>query len=128
MAVFKICAAAILSLFIIIIMREAKSSLTPTLKIAVIIFMAFTALGAYVPMYRQLLDIGSESALAKYMPLIIRSLGVAMLTRICADVCRDGGEGGLAFCVETAGKAEMLVIALPLVRELISNAQSLLAL
>ena len=126
MDIFKIFAAAILVLFLIMILRESKSTLVASLKCTAIVCFAAAAIVTYIPLYRQVLTMTSKTALAQYMPVLVRSLGVAVLTRICSDVCREGGEGGLAFCVETVGKLEMLIIALPLVEELISIVGKLL--
>ena len=36
------------------------------------------------------------------------------MTRLCADLCKDGGSQALASAVELAGAAAALLIALPL--------------
>ena len=38
------------------------------------------------------------------------------MTRLCADLCRDGGSQSLATAAETAGSLAVLLIALPLLR------------
>ena len=127
MVVLKICGVAIVVLFLIIAMREAKSALVPAVKIAsVVAFGAFVIL-TYLPLYKEMEKMMSGTPLARFLPILFRALGVAVLTQISADVCREGGEGGLAFCVETIGKMEILVIALPLVKELSSMVKALLS-
>ena len=43
-------------------------------------------------------------------------LAAALVTRLCADLCRDGGSQSLATAAETAGSLAVLLIALPLLR------------
>lgn len=49
-----------------------------------------------------------------YLGIIIKSLGICYTTQIGCDCCRDSGEGALASQLELAGKAAMILIALPL--------------
>ena len=122
------CSAAVIVLFVIIIMREMKSPTVPVIKAASVILFGGVILVGYFPLYKEVFKMASSTAIANYMPVLIRALGVACLTSICSDVCKEGGEGGLAFCVETVGKLEILMIALPLVKELIVNIKGLLEL
>ena len=128
MDVFKVCAAAILVLFVIIVMREMRNPVTPVIKAAAVIVFGGALFLAYFPLYKEVTQIACGTALAEYMPILIRAFGVALLTRICSDVCKEGGEGGVALCVETVGRLEILMIALPLVKELIANVKGLLEL
>jgi hypothetical protein len=48
------------------------------------------------------------------------------LTQLCADFCRQGGEGQLAGGVELAGKAELLLLCLPRLKELFELASGML--
>jgi hypothetical protein len=50
-----------------------------------------------------------------------------LLTQLCADLCRQSGEASLAGGVALAGKAELLLLCLPLLKELIVIAQELLS-
>lgn len=52
-----------------------------------------------------------------------KSVGIGVVTRLAAAVCRDGGEGGVAAFLETAGAILALVTLLPLL-ELVLDAFS----
>lgn len=53
---------------------------------------------------------------ASYVSVLLRTTAAALVTRLCADLCRDGGSQSLATAVETAGALAVLLIALPLLR------------
>ena len=53
-------------------------------------------------------------------------MGIAILTRIAAELCRDAGEGGIAAAAETAGAAAAVLTALPLLRAVLSTITGLL--
>lgn len=57
---------------------------------------------------------------------VIKTVGIAILTRIAAEVCRDAGESGIAAFVETAGAALALAVALPLLRAVLDTIMGLL--
>ena len=57
---------------------------------------------------------------------VIKTVGVAILTRFAAEICKDAGEGGLAACVETAGAAVALLLAIPLLQTVFSMLTNLL--
>ncbi len=51
-----------------------------------------------------------------YLTIILKSLGICYTSQIGCDCCRDSGENALASQLELAGKAAMILIALPLFR------------
>jgi stage III sporulation protein AD len=55
-------------------------------------------------------------------------LGLAILTQICAEICKESGEGGIASAIELIGKIEILVLALPLINDILTVAKNLIAL
>lgn len=46
--------------------------------------------------------------------LLLKALGICLLTQLTADVCRDAGETALATHTELAGKGALLLLILPL--------------
>lgn len=60
--------------------------------------------------------------------LLLKALGLSFVTEIAAGICRDSGEGGLATWVEMAGKTALLVLALPMIREVLLLAGDLMGL
>ena len=59
--------------------------------------------------------------------ILLKALGVAFITETAASMCRDRGEGTLAGWVELAGKLEILLLALPLIRTVMDTVRLLLA-
>lgn len=51
---------------------------------------------------------------------VIKTVGIAIITKLAAEICRDAKEGGIAAFVETAGAASALFVALPLVEMVLS--------
>lgn len=47
---------------------------------------------------------------------LIKTVGVALLSRTGSDLCRDAGEGAIASVLETAGAVAAIAVSLPLFR------------
>lgn len=57
---------------------------------------------------------------------VIKTVGVAILTRFASEICKDAQEGGLASFVETAGAAVALFLAVPLLETVLAMIMGLL--
>ncbi len=67
-----------------------------------------------------------ETRIGPYAVMMLRSLGIAFLTVICANVCRDCGENTVASGVETAGKLAIVSLCIPLIGEILGFAFEIL--
>ncbi|MGN1411611.1 MAG: SpoIIIAC/SpoIIIAD family protein [Oscillospiraceae bacterium] len=52
--------------------------------------------------------------------LLLKSLGICIVTNLAVDVCKDSGETALSSVVLMCGKVCMLILSIPLLNELIS--------
>ena len=57
---------------------------------------------------------------------VIKTAGVAITTKIAAEICRDAREGGIASFLETAGAVLALVVCVPLIEAVLSMVGELL--
>lgn len=74
--------------------------------------------------FRSLADV-SEVA-GEYGGLLVKGLGICILTQAAADTCRDAGEQSLAFKAELAGKIALLTLAVPLFEDVAQLALALI--
>lgn len=63
---------------------------------------------------------------AAYGGILLKGVGICLLTQTAADTCRDAGEHALAGRAETVGKMALLILALPLFEQLLSQALQLM--
>lgn len=61
-----------------------------------------------------------------YVKIVLKTVGIAILTQFSADICRDSGQSALAGKVEFAGKLMIAVVALPMAQTLIEVAISVI--
>lgn len=56
-----------------------------------------------------------------YLQTLLRVIGIAYLAEFGAQVCRDAGEGSIASRVELAAKVIILVMAVPVIIEIMES-------
>ena len=124
----KICGIAILATVLIIVTREVKSGFSWALKIGAVVLM-----GSFILLCIKELKGGMEffsgvEYLSEHIALLLRAFGIAFLVKICSDVCRECGEGSLAFGVESAGKLCILYMCIPIMQDIFEYLSDILEL
>ncbi|HOL17941.1 MAG TPA: stage III sporulation protein AD [Bacillota bacterium] len=61
-----------------------------------------------------------------YLQTLLRVIGIAYLAEFGSQVCRDAGEGSIASRIELAAKVIILVMAVPVVVEVMESIMALI--
>ena len=72
--------------------------------------------------------LAEASEMSEALQVLLKALGIVLVGRIAAGICRDAGESALASGVEFADKAAVLLTALPLLQSLLAIVQEVLTL
>ena len=113
--IIKVAAAAIAAAVCAVVVRKQAPELGLALAVcavAAILLYCSGALTAAMELMDKLVEAGGLSG--QVVEPVIKTAGIAIITRLAADFCRDAKEGGLASAVELAGTALALVTVLPL--------------
>ena len=113
--IIKVAAAAIAAAVCAVVVRRQVPELSLSLTICagvVILLYCSGALTAAIELMDKLVEAGGLSG--QVVEPVIKTAGIAVITRLAADFCRDAKESGLASAVELAGTALALVTVLPL--------------
>ena len=62
----------------------------------------------------------------EYARILFKAVGICFVSQISSDICRDAGEGKKKKKIELAGKVIIIVLALPLMDEILETAKLLL--
>lgn len=103
----------------IVVLRETRRDLVPymVLTISILSYLSILpVLSETSTVVRQF----SDSLL--YGEPLLKGAGIAMLTEIGVEICRSMGESNTAGYVSLLGKAEILLMTLPLYKELLEMA------
>ncbi len=125
--VMKVAAAAIISAVCAVVVRKQAPEVGLLLAVcagALILLYCSGALNSVVDFMDKLAQAGGLST-AVLTP-VLKVTGIALVTRLAADFCRDAREGALAAAVEMAGSALALVTVLPLMSAVLDMLTGLL--
>lgn len=132
MSTVKLCGIAIIAVMLIVTLRQLRPEFSSIMAVGTGIVLFSCALACFSPA-AELLDtfadsIGTEAFddFSPHIGVMIKSLGVGMLAQSTADICRDSGESSIASKIELIGKAEIFVMSIPLITELLDITRGLM--
>ena len=121
----KICGGALLCAVAIVLLRSVRSELLPLQWTGTLVLCGASLL-LWQPVLAWLGELCSAAGVWDEASILLKGLGVAVLSQLCADLCRQSGEGSLASGVEMAGRAEILLLCLPMLKSLVEVAKTLI--
>ncbi|MBQ9780703.1 MAG: stage III sporulation AC/AD family protein [Clostridia bacterium] len=129
MDVTKVAAIAVMGVVALLIFKQYKPEWGIPTRLVLGLAMGVVMLSGVGAIVSFALEISEGQALTGDMwQILLKALGVAFVTEIAMGICRDSGEGGLAMWVEMTGKTALLLLALPLIKEVLSTAKTLLGM
>lgn len=126
-SIVKIAAIAVAASLCAVVVRKQAPELGLVLALAagaVSLSCSLTALQSAKELMQELADLSGLSP-ALLSP-VVKTVGIAVVTRLTTEICRDAGEGGIAAFVETAGAAGALMVCLPLMKTVLNVIAELL--
>ena len=122
----KICGIAILCVALLLISRELKGSFLWAIRVVGIILIMGVLTLNIDGAGQELTLLTASGGISEYAAVMLKALGISLLVKICADICRDCGEGSLAFGVESAGKVSIIYMCIPLISDIMRYAAEIL--
>ena len=113
--VVRAAAAAVTAALCAAVVRKQSPEIALVLSIggcALVVLTCSGALAAVVELADKLAETGGLSA--QVVEPVMKTAGIAIVTRLASEFCKDAKEGGLASAVELAGTALALSAVLPL--------------
>lgn len=121
MDIFKIVGLGLISALLCVFIKNTRPEISVILSLVSTIIILFYIL----PFLKQVISalngvselIGIDGA---YTSPVFKVIGIAYITQIGGDLCRDAGEGAIATKIELAGKIAIVSFALPIAYKMIS--------
>ena len=123
---WRIAALALLCAVMSLTLRPLREDFSAMIRIAACVGIFGWLIPTAFSVLNETLSLLEGDTLAQYVTVMLRAIGIALLTRVCTDICRDCGEAGTAGGVELAGKMAILGLCLPLIGEIVACAEALL--
>lgn len=119
--VFKVAVTGIMAAVCAMVVRKQAPELAVLLAIcAGVILLLFCSGGLAV--VREFMDelVETGGLTPEVIAPVVKVTGIAIITRLSADFCRDAKEGGLASVVEAAGSILALLTVIPLMSSVLT--------
>ena len=124
---FKICAIGIAVSIVFVLIKHYKNDFIIPARLSGAILIFGIVIGLLIPILEYLNEMMENFAPIENMQIILKSMAIAYMTQISSGICKDCEETSIASAIETAGKLEIVILALPLIDEIVKMAQELIS-
>ena len=117
----QITALCIVGALLAVVVKRGTPELALLLTLGAVIAVLLYLAGAIEELMTFLSELGERSGVSRelFLPLY-KTVGIALVVKVGGELCRDAGESALASVVETAGAICALLVALPLLRAVLT--------
>ena len=122
MDIIKIIGIGLISLVITIIVKQYKPEFAVYISLmagVLILMLVFDKLSEVIKLLNNL---ASKSAInSKFIALLIKITGIAILTEFAVSICKDSGETAIANKMDIGGKIMIIAVSVPILSSLLEN-------
>lgn len=123
MNILSFVAFALVMCVLVVTVRQLKPEMSLLLVIACGVVLTFFLIGYLSPLLSEIAAIASQGGIdSGFVSVALKSLGICIAVQTASDVCRDAGQTALAEKIELGGRLALLIVALPLFRQLLDLA------
>ena len=117
----QITALCMVGALLSLVVRRGSPEQALLLVLGCVVLVLLALVGAVEELMAFLSELGERSGVAAelFVPLY-KTVGIALIVKLGGEICKDAGESALAAVIETAGAVCALLIALPLLRAVLS--------
>lgn len=111
----KIIAICLIGAVLTLLLEKSHPELAILLALSVcagLLLFGLSRLGTVLSALKQLAQAGGLSS--DLLQPLVKTVGIALVTRTGADLCRDAKQGAMASVVEMAGAFCAIIVSLPL--------------
>lgn len=122
----KYCGVALCALTAVIVLRGQKSEFAGIVALAAAVLLFGVAAAMFWPVLSELRRMIEGTSFEGCLSTLIKALGITLAVQFSSELCRDAGESAIASKLELVGKAEMILLCLPLIGKLLGLAAELM--
>ena len=129
MWIIAAAAAGLVGTVLALILGQYRPEFRMLITAAVTLLLMAMVLEQLSPVLEQLsITMELTGLTGDYAAILYKAVGICLLTQLAGDVCRDSGESSIASKIELAGRAAILLTAMPLIQEVLAWAWELMNL
>ncbi|MBR1481632.1 MAG: stage III sporulation protein AD [Ruminococcus sp.] len=122
MNIAAICALAVVAVVVIALLRPKNAETALMLGIAASVLVLLTVISQASAVIGTVNSIVAAAQIkTEYLAILLKAVGVCLITEFTVNTCRDAGSQALAGNVSLAGKILVTIIALPLYTDILNT-------
>ncbi len=118
-ALFACCSAVVL--------RHFSQPITPFIGLTASILIMIATVISLGPVIDFIKNLDGGQNYESYYEIMLKGLGIAILSESASDICRDCGEISLASKVELASKVSILLLSIPLLEAILGLSKEMMS-
>lgn len=122
MGIVKIIGIGLISLIIIIILKQYKPEFAVYVSIIAGILIIALTIGKISGIIDILKNLANKTTINnQFLVLLIKITGIAILTEYTVSICKDSGESAIASKVDFGGKIVIMSMSIPIISSLLET-------
>ncbi|MFR3919968.1 MAG: stage III sporulation protein AD [Clostridia bacterium] len=122
MDIVKIIGIGLISLIIIIILKQYKPEFAVYVSIIAGILIIALTIGKISGIIDILKNLANKTTINnQFLVLLIKITGIAILTEYTVSICKDSGESAIASKVDFGGKIVIMSMSIPIISSLLET-------
>ena len=122
MDIIKITGVGIISLVIIIILKQYRPEFTIYISLFAGVIILSLIVGKLTGIIDILKTLSEKASINKdFLVVLLKITGIAILTEYIVSVCKDAGESAIASKVDLGGKVVIMSLSIPIISGLLDT-------
>ena len=122
MDIIKIIGIGIVSLIVIIILKQYRPEFALYVSILAGIFILILSISQISGVINLLKSLATKANInSEFLGIILKITGIAILTEFAVSICQDSGESSIANKIDIGGKAMIITISIPIISSLLET-------
>ena len=118
MEAFKIVGFAIISVVLVVVLKEQRKEMALVLSITAGIILLFFTIETITEMLNMLVERAGVDK--NFLIIILKITGIAYIVEFGKNVCQDAGQTAIGTKLEIEGKVIIVTLSLPLISALVN--------
>ena len=122
MDIIKIIGIGLISLIVIIILKQYRPEFALYVSILAGIFILVLSISQISGVINLLKSLASKANInSEFLGIILKITGIAILTEFAVSICQDSGESSIANKIDIGGKVMIITISIPIISSLLET-------
>lgn len=127
MQITALIGAAIICTILCVTLKQYKPEYAVIVSLAAAVLLMSGVIGDVSNILSQVQNILASAQIpSSYIAILLKCLGVCLLTQFACDAAKDAGQNSIASKIELAGKIAVISISLPLFGEILGLVSKLI--